>query len=86
MNKAGLAFEKEKDLPVIYDGIKLDIGFRCNLLVENSVIVECKAVKEISSIDKAQLLNYLKICNLKIGFLINFNVLVLKDGITRLIN
>jgi len=55
LNKAGLAFEKEKDLPVIYDGIKLDIGFRCDFLVENSVIVECKAVKEISSIDKAQL-------------------------------
>jgi len=85
-NKADISFEKEKELPVIYDGVKLDIGFRCDFLVKKKVIVECKAVKEISSIDKAQLLNYLKICNLKIGLLLNFNVLVLKDGITRLIN
>ena len=86
LKKAGIAFEKEKDLPVIYDGIKLDIGFRCDFLVENSVIVECKAVKEIIPIDKAQLLNYLKIKKLKIGLLINFNVMILKDGINRMIN
>ena len=86
LNKAGIAFEKEKDLPVIYDGVKLDVGFRCDFLVENCVIVECKAVKEICPIDKAQLLNYLKIRKLKIGLLINFNVLILKDGINRMIN
>jgi len=86
LNKAGISFEKEKVLPVIYDGIKLDIGFRCDFLVENSVIVECKAVKDVTPIDKARLLNYLKICKLKIGLLINFNVLILKDGISRMIN
>lgn len=86
LNKAGISFEKEKVLPVIYDGIKLDIGFRCDFLVENSVIVECKAVKDVTPIDKARLLNYLKICKLQIGLLINFNVLILKDGISRMIN
>ena len=84
--QTGISFVKEKDLPVKYENVYLDIGFRCDFLVEDKVIVECKAVKELTSIDQAQLLNYLKISNLHVGLLINFNVLVLKDGIKRMVN
>ncbi|MEE9168157.1 MAG: GxxExxY protein [bacterium] len=84
--KAGISFEKEKALPIIYEEVNLDVGFRCDFVVDEKVIVECKAVKELSEIDQAQLLNYLKITNLKIGLLLNFNVLVLKNGIKRVVN
>ncbi|HDZ10638.1 MAG TPA: GxxExxY protein, partial [Bacteroidetes bacterium] len=84
LTKAGIAFEKEKDLPVIYGDVKLDVGFRCNFLIEDRVILECKAVNKIMPIDEAQLLNYLKITKLTVGLLINFNVLVLKNGIKRM--
>lgn len=84
--KAEIPFEREKELPVQYKGIRLDVGFRCDFLVQKTVIVECKAVKEITDIDQAQLLNYLKITGLPVGLLINFNVLLLKDGIKRLVH
>lgn len=64
----------------------LDIGFRCDFLIDQKLIVECKAVRELTDIDKAQLLNYLKMTNLQVGLLINFNVLILKNGIKRLVN
>ena len=86
LNKAGIPFEKEKELPVIYENIKLDVGFRCDFLINKRVIVECKAVNELIPINQAQLLNYLKISKLNVGLLINFNVLMLKDGIRRLVN
>jgi len=84
--KSSISFEKEKELPVIYENMKLNIGFRCDFLVDNRVIIECKAVKELTTLDQAQLLNYLKITQLKVGLLINFNVLKLTDGIKRLVN
>ena len=84
--KAGISFEKEKILPVHYEEIVLEVGFRCDFLVENMVIVECKSVNEIVPIDHAQLLNYLKITKLQVGLLINFNVLTLKEGIKRIVN
>ena len=84
--KAGIPFEREKALPVFYEDILLDVGFRCDFLVDKRVIVECKAVKEITAIDQAQLLNYLKVTDLRVGLLINFNVLKLTDGIKRLVN
>ncbi|GBE28129.1 hypothetical protein BMS3Bbin03_02065 [bacterium BMS3Bbin03] len=84
LTKAGIAFEREKALPVIYGDVKLDVGFRCDFLIEDRVILECKAVNKIMPIDEAQLLNYLKITKLTVGLLINFNVLVLKNGIKRM--
>ena len=84
--KGGISFEKEKILPVHYEEIVLEVGFRCDFLVENMVIVECKSVNEIVPIDHAQLLNYLKITKLQVGLLINFNVLTLKEGIKRIVN
>ena len=64
LTKIGISFEKEKELPVKYEDIILEIGFRCDFFIESSVIVECKAVKELNQIDHAQLLNYLKITNI----------------------
>ncbi len=86
LNKAGIRFEKEKELPVQYENVKLDLGFRCDFLVDDRIIVECKAVKELTELDLAQLLNYLKINDLRVGLLINFNVMLLKDGIRRVVN
>ena len=84
--QAGITFVKEMELPVRYKKVFLEIGFRCDFFVENKVIVECKAVQELTPIDQAQLLNYLKIANRPVGLLINFNVLLLKDGIKRMVN
>jgi len=86
LTQIGLKFEKEKALPVKYGNIMLEIGFRCDFLVENEVIGECKAVKELCQIDEAQILNYLKICNKQVGLLINFNTLKLIDGLKRIVN
>jgi len=86
LEKANISFEKEKTLPVPYEDIFLEVGFRCDFLVDKRVIVECKSVKEITPLDHAQLLNYLKISNLNVGLLINFNVRKLTDGIQRIVN
>ena len=89
LEKAGILripFEKEKTLPVAYEDIFLEVGFRCDFLVAELVIVECKAVKELSPMDHAQLLNYLKIADLQVGLLINFNVRKLTAGIKRIVN
>lgn len=83
--KAGLAVERQKLLPVIYDSIKLDAGYRIDLLVNNQVILELKSVDEIAPIHKAQLMTYLKLTGLKLGLLLNFNVLQMKTGIKRII-
>lgn len=86
LTKAGISFEREKVLGVKYEDIFLDVGFRCDFLVNDRVIVECKTVKALSEIDEAQMLNYLKITGITIGLIINFNVKVLKNGIKRMIN
>ena len=86
LKKAYMPFEKEKTLPVPYEDIFLEVGFRCDFLVDKRVIVECKSVKEVTPLDHAQLLNYLKITDLKLGLLINFNVRILKSGIKRIVN
>jgi GxxExxY protein len=86
LNKANIPFEKEKTLPVAYEDIFLEVGFRCDFLVDKRVIVECKSVKEVTPLDHAQLLNYLKITNLNVGLLINFNVRRLTDGVQRIVN
>jgi GxxExxY protein len=73
-------------LPVIYDGIKLDAGYRLDMLVEDAVIVELKAVEALAPIHQAQLLSYLKLSGKHVGLLINFHVVHLKDGIKRMVN
>lgn len=86
LNQANIKFEREKILPVKYADIIIEIGFRCDFFIEDQLIVECKAVSELSKIDEAQLLNYLKVTNLQVGLLINFNTTVLKNGIKRIVN
>ena len=82
----GLAVERQKALPVTYREVKLDCGYRIDLLVEKEVIVELKAAKRLESIHQAQLLSYLKLSGHKVGLLINFNVRMLKNGIRRMVN
>jgi GxxExxY protein len=86
LKKTGIPFEREKPLAVPYEEIVLDVGFKCDFLVDGRVIVECKAVKTLTEVDQAQLLNYLKITRQRVGLLINFNVVVLKHGIKRMVN
>jgi GxxExxY protein len=86
LHKAGLKVEKQVVLPINYDGVIIDAGYRIDLFVENEVIVELKAVDKIHPIHKAQLLSYLKLSNKKLGLLINFNVKLLTDGLERVVN
>ena len=79
----GLRVEQQKALPVCYQGVYLDCGYRIDLLVEDSVIVELKAVEKLEPIHEAQLLSYLKLSGVKVGLLINFNVEILKNGLKR---
>lgn len=83
--KAGLHVERQKALPIVYDNIKLDAGYRIDLLVNNQVILELKAVDEIAPIHQAQLMTYLKLSDLTLGLLLNFNVQDMKKGIKRII-
>jgi GxxExxY protein len=82
----GLEVDRQKPLPIVYKGTRLDAGYRLDLLVEDRVIVETKAVDQIAPIHQAQLLSYLKLSGCEVGLLINFNVPVLKNGIKRVIN
>jgi len=82
---ADLTFQLQKSIPVKYKGIKLDCGYRIDLLIENSIIVELKSVSQLQKIHEAQLLTYMKLANIKIGLLINFNELRLKDGLKRFV-
>ena len=82
----GLKVEPQKPLPVVYKEVHLDCGYRLDLLVENAVIVEIKAVESLAPIHQAQLLSYLRLSGCKVGLLINFNVRILKDGLRRLVN
>ena len=85
LTRHSIEYVRQKPIPVTYGEIKIDCGFRLDLLVRNEVIVELKAVDDIIPIHKAQLLTYLKLTGVKIGLLINFNVSVLKNGIIRLV-
>jgi len=83
--KAGLEVIKQKPMPLVYEEKKLDLGYRIDLLVESKVILEIKSVDAINPVHMAQLMTYLKLSGCRIGFLINFNVKSLKDGIKRVI-
>lgn len=86
LNRRGLQVERQKQLPLIYQGMKMDAGYRLDLLVESTVIVEVKAVERFEPIHEAQLLSYLKLSGLNLCFLINFNTRLIKDGLRRLVH
>ena len=81
----GLSYERQKELPVTYKGVRLDCGYRLDIVVSKRVIVELKACARLEGIHQAQLLTYLKLADIRYGLLINFNVPVLKDGIKRMV-
>ncbi len=85
LTKGGLFVEKEKALPLVYEEVKLDVGYRLDLFVETKVVVEIKSVESLTAVHTAQVLTYLKLTQCKVGLLINFNVADLKKGIKRLI-
>lgn len=81
----GLKVEKEKALPIVYKEVKLDHGYRIDLLVENKVVIELKTVEDFTEVHTAQVLTYLKLGQYKLGLLLNFHVSTLKEGIKRII-
>lgn len=83
---SGFSVEKEKAMPLIFEEVKLDCGYRIDLLVENKLVIEVKSVEALNDIHLAQTLTYLKLGDYKLGLLINFNVVLLKDGIRRVVN
>jgi GxxExxY protein len=84
--KLGLHVDSEVVVPLVYDGVALEVGYRMDLLVEQTIIVECKAIKKLSPVDEAQLLSHLILANKPGGLLINFHVYRLIDGIKRMLN
>ena len=84
--KAGLFVEKQKKLPLIYEEVNLEVGYRVDLMIENKFIIEIKAVEELNDVHLAQLITYLKLSNCKLGYLINFNTFLFKNGVKRVIN
>ena len=86
LKKAGLFVEKQKAMPLIYDDVNLDVGYRMDLFVEKKLVIEIKSVESLNDIHLAQVLTYLKLSKSKLGLLINFNVTLLKNGIKRVVN
>jgi GxxExxY protein len=86
LSLSGLHFEKEKAMPVSYRGLNLECGFRLDFLIADQVVLEVKAVERLLPVHEAQLLTYLRLCNKRLGLLINFNVPMLKQGIRRVAN
>jgi GxxExxY protein len=84
--KAGYKVEKEKPIPLVYEEVKLDCGYRIDLLIEKMVVIEIKSVEILNEVHLAQTLTYMKLGGYKLGLLINFNVSLLKDGIKRIVN
>src|SRR5580698_8454565 len=86
LQQAGIQVERQKPLPVIYREVKLDCGYRIDLVVEDEIIVEIKAVEKLLPIHEAQLLSYLRLAKKKVGLLMNFHVPVIKNGVKRIVN
>jgi GxxExxY protein len=86
LNKRGLKVIREQNIPLIYEGIRMDTCFRADLIIEDKVIVELKSVEALAPVHKKQLLTYLKLADKRLGLLINFQVALIKDGITRIVN
>ena len=86
LSKRGLQFKRQQPLPVVWENLHLEAGFRADLIVENKVIVEIKSVEAIAPVHRKQLLTYLRLSNKRLGILINFDVNLIKDGIARVVN
>ncbi len=86
LSRRGLSVARQEPLPVVYKGVRLDCGYQLDVLVEKMIILELKSVDKLLPIHQAQLLTYLRLANLSLGLLINFNVYVLKEGIRRIVN
>lgn len=86
LNKLGIPNAREKAIPVPYEDIFLEVGFRCDFLVDNRVVVECKSVKELTPIDEAKTINYMKLAKVPAALLINFHEILLKNGLRRFVN
>ena len=86
LQKRGLCLARQQPIPVVYEGTRFEMGFRADLVVEDKVIVEIKSIAEIAALHKKQLLTYLRLADKRLGLLINFNVAMIKDGITRIAN
>jgi len=86
LDKNNLVVHRQKVLPVVYDNLKLEAGYRLDLLVENKVILELKSVKKLDDVHTAQMITYLRLSDCKLGLLINFNVSLIKYGIKRIVN
>ena len=82
----GIRFERQKQVPIFYKGVKLGVPLRLDLIVEEKVIVDLKAKEEVTLFDRTKLLSYLRLSNLRLGLIVNFHALVLKDGISRVVN
>ena len=86
LQKRGLKIERQKGIPVFYDEVKMELGFRANIIVENKVILELKSQELLAPVNSKQLLTYLKVTGLKLGLLINFGEALIKNGIHRIVN
>ena len=86
LTKQGLIVDRQRAIPVVWKGIKMKLGFRADLIVENKVIIELKSVEILAPVHPKQLLTYLKVTDMKLGLLINFNTNLIKNGITRIVN
>ncbi len=86
LGKRGLEFTRQQGIPVNYDAVHMDLGFRADLIVENKVIVEIKSIEAIAPVHKKQLLTYLRLADKRLGLLINFDTELIKDGISRVVN
>ena len=84
--KSNIFFERQKAIPLVHEEIKLDAGFRADLILENILLVEFKSIEALADVHYKQVQTYLKLSNLKLGLLVNFNVALLRDGIKRIIN
>jgi GxxExxY protein len=86
LEKLGLRVERQKAVPLVYETVKLECGFRADLVVEGRVVVELKCKEALHPVDEAQLLSHLRLLNIPVGLLINFHVVLLRDGIRRMVN
>lgn len=86
LKKENIQIKRQQGIPVIYDDVKMELGFRADIIVEDKVIIEIKSVESIAPVHQKQLLTYLKISGMKLGLLVNFNEALIKDGIHRIVN
>jgi GxxExxY protein len=86
LNKQGILVERQKSMPLVYDEVKMDVGYRLDFLIEKKFVLEIKSIESLQDIHLAQILTYLRLSNCKLGMLINFNTLQFKNGVKRVIN